>query len=793
MLAGRTISSWCVLLLAPCFFARAAQAATPAPPTRAEVDFERHVVGLFGRMGCNAGSCHGSFQGRGGFRLSLFGSDADRDFVALTREVLGRRISREDPDQSLLLLKATGQVAHGGGRRFGKDSWQYRLLRDWIRSGARRVQGRGDVTAVRVVPEEAFLPASEAKAVLTVRADFADGSEEDVSRFSEFRTNNDSVAAVDAGGTVTAVQPGDTSVIVSYRGNVVAVRVLVPGPTPDPRFTAGEPQRQENYIDREVFAKLRRLNILPSELSGDAEFLRRITIDTIGSLPSPDEVRAFLADRDPEKRLKKIDALLANPLHAALWATKFCDITGNNTDLIDSSRDLQAKRSQMWHEWFRKRIAENRPYDEIVHGVLCATSREGLPPEEWLRREKELEEVARKGFATSYADRASLDLFWRPRGNVPLEQWGEKTAAAFLGTRLECAQCHKHPFDRWSQADYRAFANVFGQVAVGQSPEAKKLIDTENTERRKSGKNQNQVSIIREVYLALKPRSLGQPERKVTLPARALGGPAIPVEKGRDAREALFAWMHAPGNPFFARSFINRVWAHYTGVGLVEPVDNFAVGNPPSNERLLDALAQDFTKHGFDMRRLERTILTSRVYQLTSAANPTNRLDRRNYSHAAVRSLMAEVVLDVCNAALGVREKFGPDAPPGCRAIEIGASRLQNGNLMYAFNVFGRPPRTSACDCQRETGPALPQTLYRMTDAGLLAKVRGGRLAELLRSKKTDAEVLDELFLATLTRLPTDAEREAFTAYRAGTRDRRAAFTDTLWALVNTREFILNH
>jgi Protein of unknown function (DUF1549) len=449
------------------------------------VDFERHIMGLFGRMGCNSGSCHGSFQGRGGFRLSLFGYDPEKDYLALTRDNFGRRIDRVDPERSLVLLKPAGQVEHGGGLRFARDSWQYQLLRDWIRNGASWTRGSGEVATISLTPPEFRFHQAGETGRLMVKARFTDGSDEDITRFCDFRTNDDAVAEVTSSGEVKALRPGDTAIVVSYRGNILPVRVLVPVAQPAgfryPEVAAA------NYIDREVFAKLRGLNIVPSELCGDAAFLRRITIDTMGSLPSPDEVRAFLADTDPDKREKKIDSLLVHPLHAALWATKFCDITGNNTDALEQPRDMQTKRSQMWHDWFRKRLAENMPYDEIVRGVLCATSRDSLSPEEWLKQVNAIDEACKKGFDTPYAEKPTLDLFWRRQQNVPIEQWGERTAAAFMGVRLECAQCHKHPFDRWTQADYRSYANLFATVGVGSSPEAKTIIDAENNERKKKG------------------------------------------------------------------------------------------------------------------------------------------------------------------------------------------------------------------------------------------------------------------------------------------------------------------
>ncbi len=781
-----------------------ASAAVPLPGGgRVEkVDFERHLMGLFGRAGCNSGSCHGSFQGKGGFRLSLFGYDPDKDYIALTRESFGRRLNPTDPDHSLLLLKPTGAVPHGGGRRFGRDSWQYQLLREWIVAGSPWTPGSGAVKTLAVTPPELAFDRPGHSAALGVKATFADGSTEDVTAFCEFRTNDDAVAEVSNLGQVKGLTPGDTAIVVSYRGNVLPVRVMVPC-----EAAAGfrYPQVPEaNYVDREVVAKLRRLNIVPSGLASDAEFLRRLTIDTIGSLPSPDEIRAFLADRDPKKREKKIDELLAHPLHAALWATKFCDITGNNTDALENPQNLRAKRSQQWHDWLRLRFAENRPYDEIVRGILCATSRDGKSPEEWVKEEKALDAAMATGFDTTYAAKPSLDLFWRRQQPVGIDQWGEKTAAAFMGVRLECAQCHKHPFDRWTQVDYRAFANVFAAVAVGVSPEAKSVVEAENQERQKNAKQKNALGPLREVFIGTPARGKGtvvnrplpHPDTGRPLAPQCPGGPEIKVHPGEDPRQQVFEWLRSPDNPWFARALVNRVWGHYFGIGIVDPVDNFSLANPPSNPRLLDALAKDFIDHQYDIRAIERTVLLSRAYQLSSDTNATNRLDKNNYSHSYLRPMMAEVVVDVLNDALGMREDFGKDvARPGARAIEVGASRVGNGNLNYAFRIFGRPPRTTACDCERAMEPALPQKLFFMVDPEVLKKVRApkGRLQQLLDAHKSDSQTAEELFLATLTRLPNEREKALVAQRLKEAKNRSEGFTDVLWALINTREFVLNH
>lgn len=775
---------------------QAAPVTLPGGVVIEKVDFERHLMGVFGRMGCNLGSCHGSFQGKGGFRLSLFGYDPEKDYVALTREAQGRRMNLSDPTRSLLLLKATGQVAHEGQVRFGRDSWAHQLFTEWVRQGAPRQAGSGEVVSVAITPTEVALKKPGEKSPIQVWATFKDGTKENITPFCDFRTNDDAVAEVSNLGEVRGIQAGDTAIIVSYRGNILPVRVMVPL---EAKAGAAYPKVPEvNFIDREVFAKLKRLNIAPSDLCSDTDFLRRVTIDTIGCLPTPDEVRAFLADTKADKRTRKVDELLAHPMHAALWATKFSDITGNNTDALENPQQQRAKLSQQWHDWFRKRVADNMPYDQIVKGVLTATSREGRTPEDWIGEVKALTEQLGKGFQTDYANRATLDLFWRRQQNVPADQWGQKTAAAFMGVRIECAECHKHPFDRWTQNDYRSYANIFTSLTFGISPEAKKAIDEENAARRAAQPNapaNRQIVPVREVFIGQARGNLTNQDTGSVLTPKALGGPEVKPVAGQDPRAALFNWLREPENPFFARSFANRVWGHYFGRGIVEPVDDFSLANPPANPLLLNALAADFVKNGYDIRKLERTILLSRTYQLSSATNDTNKFDRINYSHSYVRPMMAEVVVDVLNSALNVSETFGNDAPAGCRTIEVGASRVTNQQVGYVLRIFGRPPRTTACDCERAMEPGLPQKLFMMADPAIERKLNdpANRIRKILSTIKDDDKALEELFLATLSRLPTDHDRELFKKHLAKTGDRTKAFTSAAWALINTTEFISNH
>ncbi len=783
-----------LLLVASASLAAADQVVLPNETKLREVSFERHVAPLLGRFGCNAGTCHGSFQGKGGLRLSLFGYSSDLDYAALTRDGLGRRVNTSEPEESLLLRKPTTRMPHQGGHRFDEGSWSYQVIRAWIAQGAKQHRGDGALKRLEVQPREHRFAAPGETKELRVVAEFANGSREDVTPFCAFRAQDDYIAETTSSGVVRGLHRGDTAIIISYGGNLATARVLVPAPAA-PDGYANVPEN--NFIDREVFAKLRKLNIVPSDLAGDAEFLRRVTLDTVGTLPSPQEVRDFLADRRPGKRACMIDALLAHPMHAALWATKFCDITSNNLDVMEDPPELGPKRAKMWHDWFRKRIADNVPYDRIVRGVLTATSRDGLSVTDWVGREIRLHQQLRQGFQTDYADRPTLDLFWRRLGNddfFPLEQMGELTATAFLGVRLECAQCHKHPFDRWTQADYRAWANIFGQTKFGASPEVTAIIANLLEERRKAppGKAGPPLPRLREVYVSHESmRRFRHPETGDSLPARALGGPEIPLEG--DARTRLCDWMTAPDNPYLARAFVNRVWAHYFGVGLVMPVDSFSAANPPSNEGLLDALAKDFVEHHFDIRHLESVILGSRTYQLSSRPNANNAEDRGNYARAYPRRLMAEIVADALDTALGVTEDFGPGLPSHCRAIEAAPNRVQNAHLAMIFRVFGRPARTTTCDCERSTEPAVPQTLFLMSDPVLLKKLTTGRLAKLLAEKKPDKDAIEELFLATLSRPPDERERSAGLTHVNGKKERAKAFADVLWALINTREFILNH
>jgi hypothetical protein len=761
-----------------------------------EVDFERHVVPLFSRQGCNAGSCHGSFSGASDFRLSLFGHNPKMDYLEIVDPDEGPRAEVDDVDRSVLLRKPSGQRRHRGGVRFEPDSWQYQIFRNWIAGGAKWTAGSGALQTIRIVPDAHRFSDTNETVQLKVMAQFTDGTGEDITAFCKFDTQDDYVAEVSDLGLLRSVRPGDTAVIISYRDRTASTRAYVPVPVYEgftyPRISA------VNYIDTRVLSKLRKLNIVPSFHTTDGEFLRRVYIDTIGRLPNSEEIRRFFLDQSEDKRDRTIDMLLEHRDHAALWATKLSDITGNDTIRLYSPAE---KRSQMWHDWLRVRFERNEPYSEIVRGILTASSREGRSEKEWFGSALKNDESNVRGFESAYAERDTLDLFWKRR-NLKAEQVGERVAAAFLGVRLQCAQCHKHPYDRWTQVDYRGFAGLFGQVKVHNGG-SKGDLANENKRRKRIKDKKKRVPQLREVYVDPKnPKLMPHPETKKGVPAAPLA--SEPLSGKGDYRRKLWEWMTDRENRLFAHNFVNRIWKHYFGIGIVEPVDDLSDANPPTHPHLLDSLARDFIASNFDIRHIERRILRSRVYQFSSLPNRTNSEDRKNFARSYPRNLMAEVAVDVINSAVGVQETYRSDVAPGRRAIDVAASTVRDGDLRHAFSIFGRPTRAPVCECERTSDPALTQTLHLMSDADLMNKIRNGRLKQhlsrtelelLKKGEMPDSQIafiIRDLFLATLVRHPDKREMRAAMASVKRHRD-ETGFTDVMWALMNTREFILNH
>ena len=770
--------------------AQQTSAAPPAKAAVADVDFERHVAGLLGRLGCNSAACHGSFQGKGGFRLSLFGQSPEMDFAAIR----DGRVDPDSPEESLLLAKPSGREKHGGGIRLRENSWEYDLIRRWIAGGARRAPGRGTVQRLEIEPSDAPSLVVGQSLALRARAHFVAGGDEDVTALAEFRSRDEAVVEIDSTGKAVARGPGDATIVVSYRGVFSSVSLVVPFAV---NKAADLPRKTGNLIDDELDRQLARLGLAISPPATDEEFLRRATIDVLGILPSPDEVRQFLADADPDKRARKVDFLLAHPRRAALWATKMCDITACNVAAMETPEAARPKRAKMWHDWFRQRFVDNRPLDEIVRGVLLATSRGEQPIATWIDQEVALQRAAEAGFESDYAQRPTLDLFWRRVGEggpVPVEDIAELAASAFLGVRLHCARCHQHPYDRWTQADFAGYANIFSRLEFGSSTELRTAMNQRLENRRvarQQGQTPPELPRVQEVFVGQRMRPLMDAAAAGSPAPKAPGGPILDNEA--DPRSALLAWLTREDNPYFARSFVNRVWAKYFGTGLVEPVDDFSAANPPRHPRLLDQLAEEFVKSRFDIAHLERLILSSRAYQRSAAPAGNNAADQHNLARAPVRPLLAEALVDSLNAALEATDNFGVDAPPGSQAIELAPNRFADPQVNELFRILGRGDRKSLCECDRTSGPTLRQPLLFMSHPRVLEKIRSGRLARLLLEQKSNDQTVEEFYLATLSRLPDAAERDFAHDHITASGDRAEALFDIVWALVNTREFLTNH
>ncbi len=693
-------------------------------------NFENDVVPLFGRFGCNSSGCHGKAEGQNGFKLSVFGFDPAADYAALVKEGRGRRVLTAAPDASLLLAKMSGGVPHGGGVRIPRGSAEYQTIRDWIAAGL--PYGSPDdpkVTAVRVEPSERRL-AMQGGQQLRVIARYSDGREADVTLHARFQSNNDGLASVSAAGLVSAGDvPGDAAIMASYMNAVDVFRAVVPRAEPIAKWP--DPP-EHNFIDGLVYKKLRKLNVLPSDTCDDADYLRRVCLDVIGTLPTPDEARRFLSDKHPDRRARLVDELLARPEYADYWALKWADL------LRVDRQALGHKRAYGYYKWVRDGVARDKPLDQFAREVVTA--------------EGPLGEVGPASFykvVTKPGEAAST------------------LSQVFLGVRIACAECHHHPFDRWSQSDFYGMTAFFAPVAVRGGPRD-------------------------EVLTAAGAAEAKNPRTGETSVAHALGVKAQGLQSpgSGDPRPALADWMTAPDNPFFARNLANRMWAHFLGRGLVEPVDDVRATNPPTNPELLDALAKSLVDSKFDAKQLIRTITASRAYQLSSKPNATNERDEQNYSRALFRRIDAEVLLDMVCQTTGVPEKFG-GVPAGSRAIQLWDSKVPH----YFLKLFGRPVRASACECERVREPGLAQVLHLLNSPEIHAKLSddGGAVARLVKEKADDAALVEEMYLTFTSRYPTDKEKAAAVDYLKHGGKRREAAEDLAWGLMNSLEFVFNH
>lgn len=717
-------------------------AATPVP------SFVNDVVPLFTRLGCNQGACHGKNAGQNGFRLSLRGYAPDWDHKNLTREFAGRRISGAQPDDSLLVRKALGQVPHAGGRLIKEGSREHRLLVDWLRGGAPGPQTtEPQLRRLELLPRTRLaVPGDEQQ--LSLQGEFDDGSVRDLTWLAKFEANDAGMLDVTPAGAVKVVRQGESVVRASFQGQVAIAQFTVPAAgSPEAEARAREHLAQRsNFVDEHVFQKLLALKLDPSDLSSDSEFVRRSSLDAIGRMPTPDEVRAFLADPRSDKRARWVDELLARPDFVDFWAVQLGDLLQNRKERDHDVRGTKGVRA--FHEWLREQVARNRPWDELAREVLTA---EG-----------------------STTDKPAVGYFVVTVGERQAEQSEvvASVAQSFLGTRIGCAQCHNHPLEKYTQDDYYHFAAFFSRLKL-QRQDPKKAPTT----------------LVAFDPKQTNPVGVGQPRTGQFMKPQPLDRQSLEVGPAEDPRIKLAAWITDPKNEYFSGSMVNRLWKHFFGTGLVEPVDDLRASNPPSNAELWSALNAEFVSHKFDLKHMIRTLLNSRAYQLSSATRPANEVDTRFFSHYFARRLPAEVLLDALSDATGIPEMFA-GYPTGIRACQIPDPSLNN----YFLSLFGRSERTTACACERRGEVTLPQLLHLQNGDSLLGKIKSpdGRLTALLKAQPNDTLVVEELFLTCLSRLPTAEDQETIRQALASGDNRDELFRDLFWALLNSKEFTFN-
>ncbi len=714
----------------------------------AEVRFGTDVVPVLTKLGCNGGGCHGKATGQNGFKLSLFGFEPDEDYDALVMHGRGRRLSLADPDRSLLLLKATSRVPHGGGRRLIESSDDYRVLRDWIAQGSRPPR-EDDPKLVRIElsPREQILRTKSAQP-LRVTAFFSDGNSRDVTRQAVYQSNEPGIAAIDSDGVVTTnSQHGLVSVMARFGEQIATFHAVVPFAQDDAKMAAAqaqldqlEPQLGTSAFDRHLLRQWRRLGVVPSAKADDATFVRRVTIDICGTLPTSDEVVEYLADTRSDKRARLVDRLLERPEYASYFTLKWADILQNRGAGYSTSK--QRAGTTLFAAWIRDSIAANKPYDQFVCEIITASgSQNENPPAIWYR-------TVRKS-----------------------PEYVESVAQAFLGVRVQCAQCHHHPTERWSQSDYFGLAAVFSRVG------------------RKGGFADAEVPTD-EIITLKASGELRHPRTGEVLKPRPLGGSEFSLGVHDDPRVSLARWVTSAENPFFARTMANRLWAHFLGRGIVHPIDDARSTNPPSNPELLDALAQDFVSNGFNVKHLIRVITSSDAYGWESAPHVGNAGETQSFARFYPRRASAEVLLDGISQVLDVPTTF-PGVAVGSRAID-----LPDENVAAHFlDVFGRPARMSACECERVDSPALTQALELVNSAEIQRKLtaKGGYAERLAASQKPSAELATEAFVRVLSRQPRADELKVAVAYLDSEADRAEACRSLLWSLLATNEFLFNH
>ncbi len=698
------------------------------------------AAAVLSKAGCNAGACHGNVTGKGGFKLSLRGDDPSLDFLALTRDALGRRVDRSHPGASLIVLKPTGRVPHEGGVRFGPGSPEATALVRWIGSGAADDRASAPrVVRLRVFPESRFNAAPGLTQQLAVTAELSDGTRRDVTRQAAFDVDDPTKVTVSPDGLVARKTPGETTVAVRYgSGRAVSRLAFVAG---RPGFVA-RAVPTDHVVDRHVFAKLNALKIVPAEPATDAAFLRRASLDAIGLPPTPEEARAFLDDPAPDKRSKLVDRLLARPEFADFWALKWADLLRNEEKVMGD------KGVWVFQRWLRDQVAADVPLDEFARRIVSARG-------------------------STYRNPPAS--FYRTNGDP--QTAAETVGQVFLGVRLQCARCHNHPFDVWTQDDYYGLAAYFANVG-------RKILD--DTKRDKFDKHEINGDVI--VHLAGSPR-MAQPRSGEMMNPKPPGGPRPDLHNDPNALDDLADWL-TRDNPQFARNLANRVWFHLMGRGVVDPVDDFRDSNPPSNPALLDELAGSLKANGYRLRPLVKLIMTSRTYALGPETNESNLDDEANFSHTSVKLLPAEVLLDAVGQALGRPNEFA-GLPASMRTTQLPG--IQKGGTF--LKTFGKPDRLLTCECERSESTTLAQAFQLINGEAIRSKVEASdnRIGKLLASGMKDEAIVEELTLAVLNRRPTASETAEILGHVGKAKDRRKGWEDAAWALINTKEFLLRH
>ncbi|MBN9120715.1 MAG: DUF1553 domain-containing protein [Planctomycetes bacterium] len=715
------------------------------------LNFTNQIVPIFTKLGCNSGGCHGKLAGQNGFRLSLLGFEPDLDYMTLVKEGRGRRLFPANPDASLFLMKAIGRAPHGGGKKMDPESDEYKLVRRWIAAGMPWGEEKDPkVTKISVFPEHRVLP-RQSKQQFAVYAHYTDGTVEDITRRAQYESNDTEIATVDERGLVkTLGMSGEAAVMARYQGMVAVFRATVPLGVKTPNWTFAE----KTVVDKFTSKKWKELGLVPSDLCTDEQFIRRVYVDVTGTLPTPKEVLAFVADTDPAKRDKLVDRLVDSPEYAYFFANKWADI-------LRVKRRQEAGRAQgtfAFHEWIREQVAADVPYSEFVRSIIASTGDE----------------------------RKSPPTVWYKEIDKP-EQFVDDISQVFLGQRMACANCHHHPYEKWSQDDYWGLAAFYARVG---RKEVRLPVSNPNQQ-------ENRVQVV---YT----RAIGNVTNKRTQkPAepKPLDADPMAVSTDDDPRQKLVDWMVSPKNPFFARTVANRYWAHFFGRGIVDPLDDMRITNPPSNPELLDALAQNLIDNKYSLKALIKTICKSRTYQLSSAPNEFNKHDKQAYARYYPKRLQAEVLLDALCQVTDSPTRF--NGLPGDKNAPHRAIMLPDESFSsYFLDVFGRPQRISACECERVSEANLAAVLHLLNSDEVQGKIsRGGGRADALAKpddKRSEEEKVTEIFLWAFSRKPTKDDLAAALEHikkleaKSGPAGKKTAYENIIWALINTKEFVFN-